>query len=99
MAHVTRLFKNGRVTMPAEVRRELGLKPGNAVLWTKDAGGNLTVRPVRSSLDDLDGFLPAVDHPSAETDFEAMIHEAQDVLVDDHLREIGILPGSSDRTS
>jgi len=75
--------------MPADVRRELGLKPGDSVLWTRDAQGNLVVRPMRLSLDDLDGFLPVIDHPSAETDFGDMIDEAQEDLVDANLREIG----------
>lgn len=89
MVTVTRLFKKGRVTMPAQIRRELGLKPGDAVLWTKDAQGNLTVRPVRPSLDHLDGFLPANDHPSTETDFEDMIHEAQVDHVDAPPQRVG----------
>jgi AbrB family looped-hinge helix DNA binding protein len=89
MIHVTRLFKNGRVTIPVEVRRELGLKPGDAVLWTKDARGNLTVRPVRSSLDDFDGFLPALDHLSAEIDVGDMIHQAQSDVVDERPRKTG----------
>lgn len=89
MVAVTRLTSSGQITIPAGVRRELGLKPGDSVLWTKDAHGNLVVRPMRVSLDDLDGFLPIIDHPSAETDFGDMIDEAQEDLVDVNLRQIG----------
>lgn len=89
MVAITRLTRSGQLTMPAEIRRELGLKPGDSVLWTKDARGNLMVRPMRLSLDDVDGFLPVIDHPSVETDFGGMIDGAQEDLVDATLREIG----------
>lgn len=90
MVAITRLTSSGQLTMPVEVRRELGLAPGDSVLWTKDAAGNTIVRPMRYTIEELDGIVPAIDHPSAETDFEDMIAEAQEELVDAHLREIGI---------
>lgn len=88
MVAITRLTSSGQLTMPAEVRRELGLGPGDSVLWTKDADGRTIIRSMRFSLDDVDGFLPVIDHPSAETDFGDMIDEAQEDLVDAHVREI-----------
>jgi AbrB family looped-hinge helix DNA binding protein len=87
MVAITRLTKSGQVTMPAEVRRELGLQPGDSVLWTKDARGNTVVRPMRYTVEELDGILPAIDHPSAETDFEDMIAEAFEDSVEDKIRE------------
>lgn len=88
MVSITRLTRSGQLTMPAAVRRELGLSAGDPVLWTKDAAGHTIVRSMRLSLDDLDGFLPVIDHPSAETDFGDMIDEAQEDLVDALAREI-----------
>lgn len=88
MVAITRLTSSGQLTMPVEVRRELGLVPGDSVLWTKDAAGQTIVRSMRFSLDDLDGFLPVVHHPSVETDFGGMIDEAQEDLVDGVAREI-----------
>ena len=90
MVIVTRITKSGQLTMPAEVRRHLGVGPGDRVLWTTDAAGNTIVRPMRYTVAELDGIVPAINHPSAETDFEDMIAEAQESLVDDHLREIGL---------
>lgn len=87
MVSVTRLTSSGQLTMPAEIRRELGLKPGDSVLWTKDARGNTVVRPLRYTVEELDGILPAIDHPSAETDFEDMIAEAFEASVEDKIRE------------
>lgn len=90
MVVITRITKSGQLTMPAEVRRQLGVAPGDRVLWTTDAAGNAIVRPMRYTIEELDGIIPAIDHPSAETDFDDMIDEAQEELVDAHLREIGI---------
>lgn len=87
MVAITRLTSSGQLTMPAAVRRELGVSAGDSVLWTKDAAGNTVVRPMRYTLEQLDGILPAIDHPSAETDFEDMIAEAFEDSVDAKIRE------------
>lgn len=87
MVAITRLTRSGQLTMPAEIRRDLGLAPGDSVLWTKDARGNTVVRPLRYTVEELDGILPAIDHPSAETDFEDMIAEAFEDGVEAKIRE------------
>jgi bifunctional DNA-binding transcriptional regulator/antitoxin component of YhaV-PrlF toxin-antitoxin module len=75
--------------MPAAVRRELGLSTGDRVLWTKDLAGNIVVRPMRYTLEELDGIVPALS--GRETiDFDDLIAEAFDDSVEDKLREIGI---------
>lgn len=89
MVAITRLTSSGQLTMPAAIRRELGLSAGDSVLWTKDAAGNTIIRPMRYTVEELDGILPEIDHPSAETDFEDMIAEAQEGLVEKALKEIG----------
>ncbi len=87
MVVITRLTRSGQLTMPAEVRRELGLGPGDSVIWTKDAAGNTIIRAMRYTVEELDRILPAIDHPSAETDFEDMIAEAFEDSVEDKIRE------------
>ena len=89
MTFITRLTRGGRLTMPAEVRRRLGVGPGDRILRTTDANGNTIVRSMRYTIAELDGIVPAIDHPSAETDFDDMIAEAQEELIEAHLREIG----------
>lgn len=86
MVVITQITKSGQLTMPAD----LGVGPGDRILWTTDSLGNTIVRPMRYTIEELDGIIPAIDHPSAETDFDDMIDEAQEELVDAHLREIGI---------
>lgn len=90
MVVITRITRSGQVTMPAEIRRNLGVVPGDRILWTTDAAGNTIVRPMRYTIEELDGIIPAIDHPSAETDFDDMIAEAFEESVEDKLKEIGI---------
>ncbi|MBA2248335.1 MAG: AbrB/MazE/SpoVT family DNA-binding domain-containing protein [Chloroflexia bacterium] len=87
MVVITRITKSGQLTMPVEVRRHLGVGPGDRVLWTTDSAGNTIVRPMRYTLEELDGILPAIDHPSAETDFEDMIAEAFEDSVEAKIAE------------
>lgn len=49
----TRLTKKGQVTIPAEVRRRLGLKPGDKVRFEVD-GEDVRIRIATSKL--LEGF-------------------------------------------
>jgi len=89
MAAITRLTSSGQLTMPAEIRRNLGLVPGDRVLWTTDAAGNTIVRPMRYTIEELDGIVPALS--GRETiDFDDLIAEASEDSVEDKLKEIGI---------
>lgn len=51
MVASTRLGRDGRITVLAEIRRELELKPGSSILWMTDGRGNLTVHPLRYTLE------------------------------------------------
>lgn len=72
--------------MPAEIRRDLGLAPGDSVLWTRDARGNTVVRRLRYTVEELDGIVPAL--PGRETgDFDDLIAEAFEDGIEDKIRE------------
>jgi AbrB family looped-hinge helix DNA binding protein len=47
----------GQVTIPKEVRDELGLKPGDRVEFIKDASGKTTLQPIRSNFMALKGII------------------------------------------
>lgn len=87
MVVITQITKSGQLTMPAEIRRRLGVGPGDRILWTTDAAGNTIVRPMRYTIEELDGILPAIDNPSAEKDFEDMIAEAFEDSVEAKIAE------------
>lgn len=54
----TTLTSKGQVTIPKEIRDQLGLKPGDKVEFTLHNDGILQVVPRRGSIRDLKGILP-----------------------------------------
>lgn len=59
MAVTARVSKSGQVTIPAEIREKLGLKPGDTVIWEFDDSNKATVRPVKYTFEELEGILGA----------------------------------------
>ena len=53
---------NGQVTIPAEIRQILGLKPRDRVMFRVEEGV-VTIAPVRSALGRDDQSVPAHDPP------------------------------------
>jgi AbrB family looped-hinge helix DNA binding protein len=54
---VTTMTQRGQVTVPAEVRRMLGLKPREKVAFAID-DGEVRLRPARYTLDTVYGSVP-----------------------------------------
>lgn len=42
----SKLTSQGQISVPAEVRRKLGLSPGSVLEWSEDESGAVTVRRV-----------------------------------------------------
>ena len=47
MKKAARITSKGQITVPREIRRALGVGPGDKLLFEKDGGG-IRVRPVRT---------------------------------------------------
>jgi AbrB family looped-hinge helix DNA binding protein len=47
MKKAARITSKGQITVPREIRRALGVGPGDKLLFEKDSGG-IHVRPVRT---------------------------------------------------
>ena len=47
MKKAARITSKGQITVPHEIRRALGVRPGDKLLFEKDSGG-IRVRPIRS---------------------------------------------------
>ena len=64
----------GRVTLPIEVSRMLGVKPGDKVAFSLE-NGEVRIAAAHYTLESVRG---SVELPTRTEDFEAMIEEAQE---------------------
>ena len=77
---VSTITGKGQVTIPAEIRRSLGVAPSDKVAFVIDETGKVELRPTRYSVASLRGIVPAL--PGRETiDFEDIIAEAREEQV------------------
>lgn len=75
MAISARISKSGQVTIPAEIRQKLGVKPGDTVLWRVDEEGKIEVERVKYTFQELRGIAPLKE---ADKDLQTVIEEAMD---------------------
>ena len=54
----TKVSDRGMVTIPADLRRRLGIEPGDKLRWATDEEGNLTVEVVHRREGVFDDFEP-----------------------------------------
>jgi antitoxin PrlF len=64
----------GQVTIPAEIRRLLGVRPKDRVRFEVE-DGRVRLRPVRSALDELYMSLPGLKTPRTWEELEEIAHE------------------------
>ena len=43
----------GQISVPAEVRKALGIRAGAQLVWSRNENGDFVIRPKRRTLDDL----------------------------------------------
>ncbi len=68
MTLITRVSRDGRTTIPVEIRRRLGLKPGDVVMFTVDESGAVVVEPVNPAVDHVTARFRRVPTPEQEDD-------------------------------
>jgi AbrB family looped-hinge helix DNA binding protein len=74
----------GQVTIPAEIRRYLGIEPADKVAFVIDGAGKVEIRPAKYTIETIRGIVPAL--PDREAgDFRAQIEEATEEATE-HLR-------------
>ena len=85
---VSTITSKGQVTIPAEVRRHLGIGTRDRVAFVIGEAGEVGLRPVRYSLAAVRGVVPPL--PGRETvDFEDQIEEAMEEEAARIVREMG----------
>lgn len=68
------MSQKGQVTIPAEVRERLGLKPKDRVRFRVD-GDTVSIEPYRSNLDHWRGTLPPLDPPRSWDEIREIARE------------------------
>jgi len=56
---MSKVTRQGQISVPVEVRRALGIRPGSELIWDRNENGEFVVRPKRVTLDDLHQILGA----------------------------------------
>ncbi|CAN5130291.1 hypothetical protein BH23CHL1_BH23CHL1_11450 [soil metagenome] len=72
--YVSTITQRGQVTLPAEVRRWLGVKPADRVEFIID-DDRVTVKPVAYTLETIFGAVKPLSQPM---DFDAAIRDAKE---------------------
>ena len=70
--HIRRITSKGQVTVPAEVRRKLGIKPGETIVF-RILDDRIELDRAPMSLEEAFGSVPPLNRPE---DFEALGREA-----------------------
>lgn len=65
----------GQVTIPVEVRKAMGLKPGSKIMLFKDSQGDFVMRARTGSIMDLRGCLAGYDLPKSDEEMNELIHQ------------------------
>jgi len=84
MAISARISKSGQVTIPAEIREKLGVKPGDVVLWRVDDDGKIEVERVKYTFEELRGIAPLLEN---DKDLQTVIDQAMDEWGESKVRE------------
>jgi AbrB family looped-hinge helix DNA binding protein len=71
---VARVSSKNQVTLPADVRRRLGIGASDRVAFILDDNGGVELRPVQQDIKSFFGFLKPL--PNQSLDFEREIEEA-----------------------
>ena len=82
----TTITQRNQVTIPAEVRRLLGLKPRDKVTFTIDDGGNVRLSPTAFTLETAFGSVKPTGQET--TDFKDIIRNAKEAKAEDTVRKL-----------
>jgi antitoxin PrlF len=80
----SRMTSKGQVTVPAELRRELGLKPGDRVEFVRE-NGSIQVRKAESIVERLVGAVHGRGTPLDADDIHRIVEEG---VTEEYLREL-----------
>ena len=68
-----KLTSKGQTTIPIDVRRRLGLKPGDKIRFVLEDDGRVVIVPATVRLSELRGMLPAPSRPVTVDEMKAVV--------------------------
>lgn len=71
---IAKISRKNQITVPAEVRRHLGVGPSDKIAFVFTERGTVEVQNPQSDLESIFGSIPAI--PGTSLDFEREIEEA-----------------------
>jgi antitoxin PrlF len=77
MGNIAKITSKGQTTIPAEIRADLGVGPGDRVEYVKLPDGQIVVRKAKSGLESLRGIIK-VDRAYSTEDIVAMVRQMRD---------------------
>ncbi len=91
-----KVTSKGQITIPAKVRKALGLKPGSEILFYEGEKGEYVFRPRTGSISDLRGCVPRPDHPVS---IEEMNEAIEAAAAESYVRSVGGRVGTPEKAS
>jgi antitoxin PrlF len=73
---IATLTRKGQTTIPKDVRRRIGLKPGDKIRFMVNPDGTIALVPVTLSVKQLRGMLPRPEHPATIEEMNEAIADA-----------------------
>lgn len=77
MSTSAKITSKGQITLPARLRRELGLRPGDRLDFVANAKGRYELVARKKTLADLRGIIPYDGPLLSDDDIVRMVHEAR----------------------
>ena len=85
MTVLSKITAKGQTTLPAEIRAELGVKPGDRLEYVKQPDGKIVVQKARHGLESLRGIIKT-DRSYTNDELVEMVHEARAQMAMRHVR-------------
>ena len=84
-----KVTSKGQVTLPLKLRDQLGIEPGDRVVFVEQSDGSFALRVRRGTFADLRGLLAGKVEPATDKQIKEWIDEARSRLVSNGTKKRG----------